>query len=236
MLIFPAIDIIDGCAVRLFQGDYGKKTVYGDPLSVAGRFVAEGAKQIHLVDLDGAKNGGTPNFPVIREIKRSTGLFCEVGGGIRDMETAKRYADAGIDRLILGTAAITDPDFAAEAIERFGDMIAFGIDVRDGKVAVKGWTETTETDVFEFCGRAEEMGAAAVICTDISKDGAMKGVNLGLYESLTGRFGMKFIASGGVSSLCDVWALRAAGLHGAIIGKAYYTGAVGLPEAIEAAG
>ena len=236
MLIVPAIDIYEGKAVRLLRGDYGRMTVYGDPLDIAEKFKAEGAAQIHVVDLEGAKNGGTPNFDVIKKIKQITGLFCEVGGGIRDAEAAVKYTDAGIDRLIFGTVAVTDPDFAAKMIEKLGEKAAFGVDVRDGKVAVKGWTETTELDVFGFCKNAEAAGVKTVICTDISKDGAMSGANRELYKALAGTVGINIIASGGVSSLADVISLRDTGLHGAIIGKAYYEGAIKIKEAIEAAG
>lgn len=235
MLIFPAIDIYEGKAVRLLRGDYGRMTVYGDPVEIAEKFKACGAGQIHVVDLEGAKNGGTPNFSVIKRIKRETGLFCEVGGGIRDEKAAEKYSECGIDRLIFGTVAVTDPEFSAKMIEKLGEKAAFGVDVRDGRIAVKGWTETTELNVFGFCKKAEDMGVKTVICTDISKDGAMSGTNTELYRALAGTLGINIIASGGVSSLADVISLRDSGLYGAIIGKAYYEGAVKLEEAIEAA-
>ncbi len=236
MLIYPAIDLMDGQAVRLLKGDYGKKTVYSeDPLSVAAAFKESGAKQMHIVDLDGARNGGTPNIGTILDIKESCGLFCEVGGGIRDMKTVESYLEKGIDRVILGTAAVTEEGFAKEAAGRFGDRIAVGIDIRDGFVAVKGWTENSKYEVMDFCAKMEDAGVKTVICTDISKDGAMKGTNLELYRKLSERFSFRLIASGGVSSMEDVLALKTMGLYGAIIGKAYYTGAISLSEAIEAA-
>lgn len=235
MLIFPAIDLYEGEAVRLLKGNYAEKTVYSsDPVKIAFDFKDCGAGQIHIVDLEGARSGETPNFGLISEIKRQTGLFCEVGGGIRTLETIEKYVDAGIDRVILGTAAVTDEGFAGTACRRFGDRIAVGIDIKDGKTAIKGWTETSG-DAFEFCRRMQDAGISNIICTDISKDGAMQGTNRELYRELSERFPIRITASGGVSSLDDVVALRKLDLYGAIIGKAYYTGAIPLREAIEAA-
>ena len=236
MLIFPAIDLYEGRAVRLYKGDYSRMTVYSnDPLSVAEDFRQKGAGQIHLVDLEGARSGGTPNLGTVCRIKERTGLFCEVGGGIRSMEVADAYIGAGVDRVILGTAAVTNEDFAARAAERYGDKIAVGIDVRDGKVAIRGWTETSALDAVEFCRRMKSLGITTFICTDISKDGAMRGANHDMYRAFSEVGGINLIASGGVSSLSDVRALAAAGLYGAIIGKAYYTGDIDLTGAIEAA-
>ncbi|MDY4887991.1 MAG: 1-(5-phosphoribosyl)-5-[(5-phosphoribosylamino)methylideneamino]imidazole-4-carboxamide isomerase [Eubacteriales bacterium] len=236
MLIFPAIDLYEGHAVRLYKGDYSRMTVYSDdPLSVAEDFRQKGAGQIHLVDLEGARSGGTPNLGTVCRIKERTGLFCEVGGGIRSMEVADAYIGAGVDRVILGTAAVTNEDFAARAAERYGDKIAVGIDVRDGKVAIRGWTETSALDAVEFCRRMKSLGITTFICTDISKDGAMRGANHDMYRAFSEVGGIDLIASGGVSSLSDVRALAAAGLYGAIIGKAYYTGDIDLTGAIEAA-
>lgn len=236
MLIFPAIDLYEGRAVRLYKGDYSRMTVYSDdPLSVAEDFRQKGAGQIHLVDLEGARSGGTPNLGTVCRIKERTGLFCEVGGGIRSMEVADAYIGAGVDRVILGTAAVTNEDFAARAAERYGDKIAVGIDVRDGKVAIRGWTETSALDAVEFCRRMKSLGITTFICTDISKDGAMRGANHDMYRAFSEVGGIDLIASGGVSSLSDVRALAAAGLYGAIIGKAYYTGDIDLTGAIEAA-
>ena len=236
MLIFPAIDLYAGEAVRLFKGDYAQKTVYStDPVQVAQDFRTAGAGQIHLVDLEGAKFGTTANLELIVKIKASTGLFCEVGGGIRDMDTIGKYVDAGIDRVILGTAAVTEPGFAAQAVAKYGEKIAVGIDLKDGMVAIHGWTEKSRWNAMDFCGEMERIGVKTMICTDISRDGAMQGTNRELYRQLSRRFSMDIIASGGVSSLEDIRALRRMELHGAIIGKAYYTGAIRLPEAIEAA-
>lgn len=236
MLIFPAIDLYEGHAVRLYKGDYSRMTVYSDdPLSVAEDFRQKGAGQIHLVDLEGARSGGTPNLGTVCRIKERTGLFCEVGGGIRSMEVADAYIGAGVDRVILGTAAVTNEDFAARAAERYGDKIAVGIDVRDGKVAIRGWTETSALDAVEFCRRMKSLGITTFICTDISKDGAMRGANHDMYRAFSAVGGIDLIASGGVSSLSDVRALAVAGLYGAIIGKAYYTGDIDLTGAIEAA-
>lgn len=236
MLIYPAIDLLGGQAVRLLKGDYDKKTIYSeDPVSVALSFRKEGAMQIHLVDLDGARTGKTPNLDIIALIKEKTGLFCQVGGGIRNMDAVKRYLESGIDRVILGTAAVTDEGFLKESVGKYGERIAVGIDLKDGCVAVKGWTESSGLEAFEFCSRMEGMGISTVICTDISKDGAMEGTNLELYRNLSDDFSFKLIASGGVSSIDDVKALKDMGLYGAIIGKAYYTGAISLAKAIEAA-
>ena len=236
MLIFPAIDLLEGEAVRLYQGDYNKKTVYNtDPLEVAMDFKNQGATCIHLVDLEGAKSGETPNIETVLRIKKEAGLFCEIGGGIRDMETVARYLDSGLDRVIIGTAAVTDKAFLKEALREYGEKIAVGIDIKDGSVAIKGWTSDSGLDAFSFFGNMVEEGVRTVICTDISKDGAMMGTNRELYRELSGRFGIDITASGGVSSIEDIKALRTMDLYGAIIGKAYYTGAVSLREAIEEA-
>lgn len=236
MLIFPAVDLYEGQAVRLYKGDYAQKTVYSDdPVSVARDFRAAGSGQIHLVDLEGAKLGTTPNLELICRIKKETGLFCEVGGGIRSMEVIERYVSAGIDRVILGTAAVTEPGFVEKAVARFGEKIAVGIDIKDGMVAIKGWTEKTAWDALSFCAEMQRVGVKTMICTDISKDGAMQGTNRELYKELSEKFDMQIIASGGVSSQEDIQALRKLNLYGAIIGKAYYTGAIDLARAIEEA-
>ena len=233
MLIFPAIDLYEGQAVRLYKGDYEQKTVYSDnPVEIALDFVSCGASHIHIVDLEGAKSGETPNFELICRIKKESGLFTEVGGGIRSMETVSRYLDAGIDRVILGTAAVKDEMFLREAVEKYGVRIAVGIDIKDGYVAVKGWTESSGTDAFDFFAKVEEIGVRTVICTDISRDGAMQGTNRELYRTLSGKYNIDIIASGGVSSIDDVKALAGMNLYGAIIGKAYYTGDISLKEAI----
>ena len=236
MLIYPAIDLYGGQAVRLYKGDYAQMTVYNtDPVAVARDFQNSGASCIHLVDLEGAKSGTTPNFEVVRAIKAETGLFCEIGGGIRSMDVVRRYLDAGIDRVILGTAAVTDPAFLQEAVAEYGEKIAVGIDIRNGFVAIKGWTEQSGETTMAFCAKMQALGIRTMICTDISKDGAMEGANHSLYRELSQRFDMNIIASGGVSSLEDVKKLAALGIHGGIIGKAYYTGAVDLKTAIEVA-
>ena len=236
MLIYPAIDLWEGQAVRLYKGDYAQKTMYSeDPVEVARDFQNCGATHVHLVDLEGAKTGTTPNFDLIHKIKQKTGLFCEVGGGIRSMEVIRKYLAAGIDRVILGTAAVTEKDLVKNAVSECGEKIAVGVDIRDGFVAVKGWTEKSGMEAFLFCGEMQRLGVKTLICTDISKDGAMNGTNRELYQRLTEQFSMQIIASGGVSSIEDVRALSALGLYGAIIGKAYYTGAISLREAIEVA-
>ena len=236
MLIYPAIDLYQGKAVRLFKGDYNRMTVYSDdPAAIAEDFACCGATHMHIVDLEGAKTGQTPNYETILEIKRRGKLFCELGGGIRSMETVERYLSAGIDRVILGTAAVTQPRFLEEAAKKFGSQIAVGMDLKDGYVAIKGWTERSSLTADAFCRMLQDKGIETIICTDISRDGAMQGTNHQLYRELMQRYSMKIIASGGVSSLEDVTELAGAGLYGAIIGKAYYTGAIDLRKAIEVA-
>ena len=236
MLIYPAIDLYGGKAVRLYKGDYAQMTVYNDdPVAVAKDFAAQGAVCIHLVDLEGAKSGTTPNFDTVAAIKAETGLFCEIGGGIRSMETIDKYLSAGIDRVILGTAAVTEPGFVEAAVAKYGEKIAVGIDIKDGFVAIKGWTVKSEENAMDFTEKMEKIGVKTMICTDISKDGAMQGTNHELYRELSEKFSMNIIASGGVSSLEDVQRLGKLSIHGAIVGKAYYTGAIDLAQAIEVA-
>ncbi len=236
MILYPAIDLVGGKAVRLYKGDYAQMTVYsGDPVSVAKDFQRAGARRMHLVDLEAAKSGVPANAETIRSIAEQTDLFLEVGGGIRNMEILETYLSLGVDRAILGTAAVTDPQFLREAVEKFGDKIAVGVDLKDGYVAIKGWTETSELTAEGFFGQMEQLGVKTVICTDISRDGAMKGTNRELYKALSEKFSIDLIASGGVSTMEDILALKEMGLHGAIIGKAYYTGAIDLAQALEAA-
>ncbi|MBO5222124.1 MAG: 1-(5-phosphoribosyl)-5-[(5-phosphoribosylamino)methylideneamino]imidazole-4-carboxamide isomerase [Clostridia bacterium] len=233
MLLFPAIDLYEGKAVRLYKGDYNQMTVYSEnPPEIAEKFKEAGATHLHLVDLEGAKTGEAPNLEVIKAIRAKTDLFTEVGGGIRTMEVIDRYLSAGIDRVILGTAAVTSPGFVEEAVKKYGDKIAVGVDIKDGTVAIKGWTESSGIDAFEFCKKMQSIGVATLICTDISKDGAMQGTNRELYKTLSKQFSLQIVASGGVSTLDDVKALAAMNLYGAIIGKAYYIGAIDLKEAI----
>ena len=234
MILFPAIDLFEGKAVRLYKGDYAQMTVYSEhPEEIAGDFAACGATHIHLVDLEGARSGETPNLDTVLKIRESTGLFCEIGGGIRSMEIVERYLSAGLDRVILGTAAIENEDFLRSAVEKYGDKIATGADIRDGYVSVKGWTEQSGVTLEAFCEKMEEIGVSTVICTDISRDGAMRGTNREMYRMLSGKFRLNITASGGVSTLEDVRSLRAMNLYGAIIGKAYYTGDINLKEAVE---
>ena len=234
MNIFPAIDLVQGKAVRLYKGDYAQMTVYDDdPLNTARRFEAAGAEYLHMVDLEGARDGGTPNFDTVRRVVENTSLFVEIGGGIRDMDVIHRYLAAGVKRVILGTAAIADEAFAREAIERFGPAIALGADVKDGEVAIRGWLELSGMTLDAFCEKYQAMGAETLICTDVSRDGAMVGANRALYADLQRKYRMNIVASGGVSSMEDVEALAGLGLYGAIIGKACYTGAIDLKKAIE---
>ena len=233
MKIFPAIDLFGGQAVRLFQGDYEKMTVYDpEPLHTVERFEAAGATCLHVVDLEGAKTGETTNLATIEAIAKQTGMFVQVGGGIRTMDTVRRYLEAGASRVILGTAAVTDPDFTAAAVKQYGEKIAVGADLKNGKIAIKGWLETSAESWDVFLGRMQDLGAQTVICTDISKDGAMGGTNHKLYAALSARYHMDIIASGGVTSLEDVEALRRAGAAGAIIGRALYAGTIDLAQAV----
>ena len=235
MVLFPAIDILSGKAVRLYKGDYNAVTVYSEkPWEFAEDFVDKGCSAIHIVDLDGAKSGETVNIDTVKRIAAVKGLYSEIGGGIRNMETVSRYLEAGVDRVILGTAALKDPSFLKNALREYGDRIAVGVDLKDGKVAVKGWLETSNKDGIEFLKELEDLGVEGVIVTDISRDGAMKGTNLDLYGRIKEEVSLKVTASGGVSTIEDIVALKSMGLYGAIIGKAYYTGAIKLKEALEA--
>lgn len=236
MIVFPAIDLYENKAVRLLRGDYAAMTVYdNDPTEVARAFVRKGAAHVHLVDLEGARDGSTPNLETVRRIAQTTPLFTEIGGGIRTMETAEKYFECGVDRVVLGTAAVTDPAFLAKAVVRYGDKIAVGVDIRDGRAAIRGWREQADVTAAELLTRLQDAGVSTVICTDISRDGAMKGVNLALYRELSAAFRMRFVASGGVSTIEDVRRLRELDLYGVIVGKAYYTGAIDLARAIEEA-
>ncbi len=236
MYIFPAIDLYEGKAVRLLRGDYDKMTVYSErPWEFAADFESKGATHIHIVDLEGAKSGTTPNLHVIEKIISGSNLFVEVGGGIRSMETVEKYLSIGVDRVILGTAAVKDEEFLRAAVEKYGDKIAVGVDIKDGYVAVKGWTEKSDYTFLDFCLKMESIGVDCIICTDISKDGAMMGTNHQLYLELSEKLNLKITASGGVSSLDDVNRLAKLGIYGAIIGKAYYTGDVKIDEAVAAA-
>lgn len=236
MIILPAIDLIDGCAVRLQKGEYDKKTVYSEhPWEVAVSFKNAGAEYLHLVDLDGALSGKTDNFKTVEKIISESDLFTEVGGGIRDTDTVKRYLDAGVSRIILGTAAVKDPEFLDECLSLYGEKIAVGVDIKDGFVAIKGWTELSEYSCEDFFELMQKKGVKNVICTDISKDGMMGGTNLEMYRALQSRFALDITASGGVSTLSDVRALSDMDMYGAIVGKALYTGGIDLKKALEAA-
>lgn len=234
MEIYPAIDLKDAHVVRLSQGDYDQVEVYSpDPVEIAKSFREKGAANLHVVDLDGARDGTLSNFSVIKDIAASGGLFIEVGGGIRDEERIRHYIEAGVNRVILGTVAAEDPQFVKEMVQKYGDAIAVGIDARDGKVAVKGWKETTALDSVEFCKEMAGFGVKTIIYTDISKDGMMSGINEEIFYQLAKEIPTNIIASGGVSNLSDLEKLKEIGVYGAIIGKALYTGAIDLKEAVE---
>lgn len=233
MNIFPAIDLIDKKAVRLYKGDYDKVTVYSDsPVEVAKDFERQGAEFLHVVDLDGAKDGQTPNFEVVRDIIENTNLKVEIGGGIRSMDTIEKYISIGVYRVILGTAATENPEFLKEAVLKYGDKIAVGADIKDGYVAIRGWLEKSKYTIDEFCEVLYDIGVKTVIVTDVTKDGAMQGTNHDLYKNLSEKFNLSFVASGGVSAIDDVERLMKMNLGGAIIGKAIYTGDIDLASVI----
>lgn len=236
MILFPAIDLYEKKAVRLYKGDYANMTVYShNPIEIALDFQQKGCTHIHMVDLEGAKDGTTPNLDIVAQVCRETDLFVEIGGGIRSMETVEQYLKGGVSRVILGTAAVNDEAFLRAAVAAYGEKIAVGADVKDGYIAIKGWLETANITLEEFLQNMQTIGVKNVICTDISKDGAMRGTNLELYRQLQQKFSMEITASGGVSTMEDIRQLRQMDLYGAIIGKAYYTGAIDLEKALEAA-
>lgn len=235
MEIFPAIDLRDGQAVRLFQGDYDQMTVYSKaPADVAKQFKAKGARNLHIVDLDGAKDGELVNFRSIKEIVTDVELFVEVGGGIRDEERIRQYLDLGVGRVILGTIAIKDPEFLRDMVKKYGEKIAVGVDVKDGRVAINGWKEVTDRDGMEFCRYLADIGVRTVIYTDISRDGGLKGTNLEAYRQLAEIEGLDIVASGGISFEEEITALKET-TYGAILGKAIYDGLLDLEKAIELA-
>lgn len=236
MILFPAIDLYEKKAVRLYKGDYANMTVYSEnPIEIAQDFENKGCTHIHMVDLEGAKDGTTPNISIVEQVAKETNLFVEIGGGIRRMETVEHYLNAGVSRVILGTAAVNNPAFLQAAIEKYGEKIAVGADVKDGYIAIKGWLEQSAVTLEAFMQKMERIGVQNIICTDISKDGAMQGTNLALYRQLSEKFKLDITASGGVSTMEDIRQLRKMDIYGAIIGKAYYTGAIDLQEALEVA-
>ncbi len=235
MNLYPAIDLRGGQVVRLTQGDYDRMTVYGaDPAAQARAFLDAGARYLHVVDLDGAKDGTLANFDTIRAIAAQGGLSIEVGGGIRTQARIEQYLELGVARCILGTVAVRDFDFTKRMIAAYGDRIAVGVDARDGYVAVSGWLETSREKGVDFCRRLADAGCSAVIYTDIARDGAMQGTNLPLYRQLAAEVpGLAVTASGGISALAELTALEAMGTAAAILGKSLYTGAIDLKEAIQ---
>lgn len=233
MILLPAIDLYEKKVVRLTRGDYAQMTVYNDdPVAQAKLFQDAGAQWLHTVDLEGAKDGSTPNYSVIEAICKDTSLKVEIGGGIRSLDTIQKYLDAGVERVILGTKAVTDPAFLEESLDKFGSHIAVGVDIKDGKIAIKGWLETAQDSVEDFFTKLCKLGVSTVICTDVSKDGMLSGTNVDLYRQLSQKFSLDLIASGGVSSQEDLTRLKALGLYGAILGKALYTGALDLKAAL----
>ncbi len=237
MKIYPAIDLRNAQAVRLTQGDYNRMTVYSnDPVSIAKTFYEAGARYLHIVDLDGAKDGTMSNFATIKDIVAATGMFCEVGGGIRNLERIEEYLKVGAGRVILGTAAVNNPEFLKAAVNNYGEKIAVGVDAKDGYVAVNGWLDVTKVKGIEFCYELLDLGVKTVIYTDIAKDGGMAGTNLPLYRELSKIEGLDITASGGISSLAEIKELDEMNIANAILGKALYTGALDLKKAIECVG
>ena len=236
MILLPAIDLFDKKVVRLKKGDYDQMTVYSDnPLGFARKFYEAGSTWLHTVDLEGARDGTTPNYDIVSSLAQNSGLKVEIGGGIRSLDTVAKYMEAGVERVILGTAALTDRDFLIKALDKYGEHIAVGVDIKDGYVAIRGWKDISETRCFDFCRELEALGVKTVICTDISKDGMMGGTNVELYRRLSEEFKMNFIASGGVSDIENIKALKDIGLHGAIVGRTLYEGNFDLVKALEAA-
>lgn len=237
MKIYPAIDLRNAQAVRLTQGDYNRMTVYSnDPVSVAKSFYEAGARYLHIVDLDGAKDGTMSNFATIKDIVAATGMFCEVGGGIRNLERIEEYLKVGAGRVILGTAAVNDPGFLKAAVKNYGEKIAVGVDAKDGYVAVNGWLDVTKVKGIDFCYELLDLGVKTVIYTDIAKDGGMAGTNLPLYKELSKIKGLDITASGGISSVEEIKELNEMNIANAILGKALYTGALDLKQAIDCVG
>ena len=237
MIVLPAIDIKDKTCVRLLKGDYGTaQKVAEDPFETARKFAREGAKWVHMVDLNGAKDAYPVNRDIFLRIAKETGMNTELGGGIRDMKTIESYLEEGISRIILGSAAVKNPGLVAEAVKEFGDKIAVGIDARDGMVATEGWMETSSVCYLELAMAMEQTGVKTLIYTDISRDGTLTGVNLDHLEQLNSSVSCRVIASGGVRSMEDIEACTGMGLYGCICGKAIYSGALDLTEAIAKAG
>ena len=236
MEIFPAIDLSGGKVVRLLQGDYDKMTIYGDDATaVAAGFSACGARNLHLVDLDGAREGSPVNYMLIRDLVAESGMFAEVGGGIRNEKQIFDYLNLGVQRVILGTAALQDQEFLLQMAEKYGDKIAVGVDSRDGMVAIRGWLEISAVPALEFCRKIRDMGIKTVIFTDISKDGMQGGANLELYRELLKIEGLDIIASGGISFEQEISDLAHMGIKGAVVGRAIYTGLLDLSRIIKIA-
>ena len=237
MDVIPAIDIRGGKCVRLAQGDYARETVFGDdPIAMARRWAAEGASRIHVVDLDGARDGLQTNAAIVRGIAQAVGVPVQTGGGIRTLDAVRATLEAGVQRVVIGTAAVKDPALLRDAVEAAGDRLIVSVDARDGMVSVEGWTETSDLDALEFVARLAEAGVQRIVYTDIARDGVTDGPNLEAYARLLARTNVRVIAAGGVGSVADVRALASVGVEGAIIGRALYTGDIALPEAIAVAG
>lgn len=237
MKLFPAIDIKDHKVVRLLRGDYEKVTVYEQtPLEAAQTFLHAGAKNLHIVDLDGAKDGSLANFESIKSVLEQTNMFVEVGGGIRTLERIQKYLEIGVSRVILGTAALEDPLFLKEALQTYGVHVAVGVDAAEGRVATHGWLNVSNIDSFDFCIRMRDLGVKNIVYTDIAKDGALSGTNLQIYRRLRTIQGLDITASGGITYYEELEDLADMGIYGAILGKALYSGTLDLKEALKRIG
>jgi phosphoribosylformimino-5-aminoimidazole carboxamide ribotide isomerase len=240
MEVIPAIDLLDGKCVRLYQGDYARSEIFNDnPVAVARNWEEQGATRLHLVDLDGAKAGKTTNLAAIKAIVKAISIPVQVGGGIRDRDSLIRLLELGVQRGIVGTVAVEKPELVTQLCQEFFQQVVVGIDARNGKVATRGWLETSSVQAIELAQRMAQAGAAAIIYTDIHRDGTMSGPNMKALRELAGSIEIPVIASGGVSSLTDLLSLLALepiGVTGVIVGKAIYTGDVNLKEAVQAVG
>lgn len=234
MMIYPAIDIKDQSCVRLTQGSYDKVTVYEkDPVKIAKRWEAMGAEILHLVDLDGAKDGNRINQPIVEEIIKNINIPLQLGGGIRDTEGIKTLLDLGVSQVIIGTVALKEPDWIKEMIIKYEDRIIVSIDALNGLIATDGWQKVSNVKAIDFIKKLKSYGLSRIVYTDIEKDGMLAGPNFHIYEELTDKVDIEVIASGGVTSLEDIKRLKSMGLYGAIIGKALYDGKVDLQEVLK---
>lgn len=233
MVIYPAIDLYDGACIRLKKGDFSQKKIYDtDPVKVAQAFMASGAQQLHVVDLNGAETDNNANYDTVKRIVEAVDMPVQVGGGIRSLASAQKYLELGVDRVIIGTKAVEDPNFLRALLQMYKERVVVSVDGRDGYVAINGWKDLLDVTMLDFIGDLVEMGVTRILCTDINRDGLLQGSNVELYQAIQECYSIELIASGGVSSLEEVERLKSYGVYGAIIGKALYEGRISLEEAI----